>query len=61
MSRTRPAMQEKKSKNRVTWILKFTLPAPATARRFSAVPRGYGPSGAQALEGAVRYAYPFNY
>ena len=26
-----------------------------------AVPRGYGPSGAQALEGAVRYAYPFNY
>eukprot|EP00434_Breviolum_minutum_P014146 symbB.v1.2.012473.t2/scaffold861.1/size176854/3 len=56
--------QTRSSKNRVTWILKFTLPAPSVAgatRRFSAVPRGYGPSGAQALEGAVRYAYPFNY
>ena len=43
--------------------LKFTLPVPAekgTTRRFSAVPRGYGPSGAHALEGAVRYAYPFD-
>ena len=30
-------------------------------RRFSAVPKGYGPSGAHALEGAVRYAYPFDY
>ena len=56
--------QTRSSKNRVTWILKFTLPAPSVAgatRRFSAVPRGYGPSGAQAQEGAVRYAYPFNY
>ena len=26
-----------------------------------AVPRGYGLSGAHALEGAVRYAYPFDY
>ena len=51
--------QTRSSKNRVTWTLKFTLPAPAadgTTRRFSAVPRGYGPSGAHALEGAVRYA-----
>ena len=56
--------QTRSSKNRVTWTLKFTLPAPAadgTTRRFSAVPRGYGPSGAHALEGAVRYAYPFDY
>ena len=56
--------QTRSSKNRVTWILKFTLPAPSVAgatRRFSAVPRGCGPSGAQAPEGAVRYAYPFNY
>ena len=56
--------QTRSSKNRVTWTLKFTLPAPAdegTTRRFSAVPRGYGPSGAPALEGAVRYAYPFDY
>ena len=56
--------QTRSSKNRVTWILKFTLPALAVAgatRRFSAVPRGYGPSGAQALEWAVRYAYPFKY
>ena len=56
--------QTRSSKHRVTWILKFTLLAPSVAgatRRFSAVPRGYGPSGAQALEGAVRYAYPFNY
>ena len=29
--------------------------------RFSAIPRGYCPSGAQALEGAVRYASPFSY
>ena len=39
--------QTRSSKNRVTWTLKFTLPAPAeegTTRRFSAVPRGYGPS-----------------
>ena len=46
--------QTRSSKNRVTWTLKFTLPAPAdegTTRRFSAVPRGYGPSGAHALEG----------
>ena len=45
--------------NRVAWTLKFTLPTLAeegTTRRFSAVPREYGPSGAQALEGAVRYA-----
>ena len=50
--------QTRSSKNRVTWTLKFTLPAPAAegaTRRFSAVPRGYGPSGAHALEGAVRY------
>ena len=56
--------QTRSSKNRLTWTLKFTLPAPAadgTTRRFSAVPRGYGPSGAHALEGAVRYAYPFDY
>ena len=56
--------QTRSSKNRVTWTLKFTLPVPAdagTTRRFSAVPRGYGPSGAHALEGAVRYAYPFDY
>ena len=56
--------QARPSKNRVTWTLKFTLPSPAAegaTRRFSAVPRGYGPSGAQALEGAVRYAYPFDY
>ena len=56
--------QTRSSKNRVTWTLKFTLPTPAeagTTRRFSAVPRGYGPSGAHALEGAVRYAYPFDY
>ena len=56
--------QTRSSKNRVTWTLKFTLPPPAeagTTRRFSAVPRGYGPSGAHALEGAVRYAYPFDY
>ena len=56
--------QTRSSKNRVTWTLKFTLPQPAeagTTRRFSAVPRGYGPSGAHALEGAVRYAYPFDY
>ena len=42
--------QTRSSKNRVTWTLKFTLPAPAAegaTRRFSAVPRGYGPSGAQ--------------
>ena len=55
--------QTRSSKNRVTWILKFTLPARAVAgatRRFSAVPRGYGPTGAQALEGAVRYANPFS-
>ena len=55
--------QTRSGKNRVPWILKFTLPAPSDAgatRRFSAVPRGYGPSGAQALEGAVRYASPFN-
>ena len=34
----------------------FTLPAPAAegaTRRFSAVPRGYGPSGAHALEGRL--------
>ena len=52
------------AKNRVTLTLKFTLPPPAeadTTRRFFAVPRGYGPSGAHALEGAVRYAYPFDY
>ena len=56
--------QTRSSKNRVTWTLKFALPAPAdegTTRRFSAVPRGYGPSGAPALEGAVHYAYPFDY
>ena len=56
--------QTRSSKNRVTWTLKFTLPAPAAegaTRRFSAVPREYGPSGAHALEGAVRYAYPFDY
>ena len=56
--------QVRSSKNRVAWTLKFTLPTPAeegTTRRFSAVPRGYGPSGAQALEGAVRYARPFDY
>ena len=56
--------QTRSSKNRVTWTLKFTLPVPAkqgTTRRFSAVLRGYGPSGAHALEGAVRYAYPFDY
>ena len=52
------------SKNRVAWTLKFTLPTPAekdTTRRFSAVPREYGPSGAQALEETVRYARPFDY
>ena len=52
------------AKNRVAWTLKFTLPTPAeesTTRRFSAVPKGYGPSGAQTLEGAVRYARPFDY
>ena len=46
--------QTRSSKNRVTETLKFTLPAPAeegTTRRFSAVPRGYGPSGAHALKG----------
>ena len=51
--------QTRSSKNRVTWTLKFTLPAPAAegaTRRFSAVPRGYGPSGAHALEG--RYVTP---
>ena len=56
--------QVRSSKNRVAWTLKFTLPTPAeegTTRRFSAVPKGYGPSGAQALEGAVRYARPFDY
>ena len=56
--------QTRSSKNRVTWTLKFTLSPPAeagTTRRFSAVPRGYGPSGAHALEGAVRYAYPFDH
>ena len=57
--------QVRSSKNRVAWTLKFTLPTPAeksTTRRFSAVPRGYGPSGAQALEEeAVRYARPFDY
>ena len=55
--------QVRSSKNRVAWTLKFTLPTPAeegTTRRFSAVPKGYGPSGAQALEGAVRYARPFD-
>ena len=55
--------QTRSSKNRVSWTLKFTLPAPAadgTTRRFSAVPRGYGPSSARALEG-VRYACPFDY
>ena len=55
--------QVRSSKNRVAWTLKFTLSTPAekdTTRRFSAVPRGYGPSGAQALEGAVRYARPFD-
>ena len=48
----------------VTWSLKFTLPAPSVAgatRQFSAVPRGYGPSGAQCLEGAVRCASPFSH
>ena len=56
--------QVRSSKNRVAWTLKFTLPTPAeegTTRRFSAVPKGCGPSGAQALEGAVRYARPFDY
>ena len=51
--------QVRSSKNRIAWTLKFTLPTPAekdTTRRFSAVP-----SGAQALEGAVRYARPFDY
>ena len=41
--------QTRSTKNRVAWTLKFTLPSPAadgTTRRFSAVPRGYGPSGA---------------
>ena len=55
--------QTRSSKNRVTWTLKFTLPAPAeegTTRRFSAVPGGYGPSGAHALKGAVRHAHPFD-
>ena len=55
--------QVRSSKNRVAWTLKFTLPTPAeesTTRRFSAVPKGYGPSRAQALEGAVRYARPFD-
>ena len=32
-----------------------------TTYRFSAVPRGYSPSGAHALEEAVRYAYLFDY
>ena len=53
--------QTRSSENRVTWTLKFTLPAPAadgTTRWFSAVPRGYGASGAHALEGAVRYVSP---
>ena len=43
------------------WILKFTPPALSVAgatRRFSALPRGYGPSGAQALEGGVRCTSP---
>ena len=56
--------QTKSSKNRVTWSLKFSLPAPSgtgTTRRFSSVPRGYGPCGSQALEGAVRFAAPFSY
>ena len=38
--------QTRSSKNRVTWTLKFTLPAPAAegaTRRFSTVPRRYGP------------------
>ena len=57
--------------NRVVWSLKFPLPAPSDTvlpARFSAVPRGYGPCGFQALdcgfqalEGAVRYASAFNY
>ena len=58
-----PNFPSRSSENRVTWTLKFTLPAPAAegaTRRFSAVPRGYGPSGAHALEEAVRYAYPFD-
>ena len=48
----------------MAWTLKFTLPTPAeesTTCRFSAVPREYGPSGAQALEEAVRYTRPFDY
>ena len=56
--------QARSNKTRVPWSLKFSLPAPSlpsATRRFSAVPEGYGPSGAQALEGAVRYASPFNY
>ena len=55
--------QVRSSKNRVAWTLKFTLPTPAeegTTRRFSAVPKEYGPSGAQALEGAVRYEASFS-
>ena len=56
--------QTKSSKNRVAWFLKISLPAPSgtgTTRRFSAVPRGYGPCGSQALEGTVRFAAPFSY
>ena len=55
--------QVRSSKNRVAWTLKFTLPTLAkegTTRCFSAVPKGYGPSGAQALEEGVRYAHPFD-
>ena len=46
--------QTRSSKNRVTWTLKFTLPAPAeegTTRRFSAVPRGMAQAGHMPLKG----------
>ena len=55
--------QTRSSKNRVTWTLKFTLPAPAdegTTRRFFCSSQRVAQAAHMPLEGAVRYAYPFD-